>query len=41
MSHLRRRTSDRTKRLFSEMIPVKGRGIRKRIARLVPYTKAD
>ena len=40
-SHLRRRTSQRTKRLFTEMVPVKGRGIRKRITRLVPYTKAD
>jgi len=39
-SHLRRRTSKRTKRLFSEMVPVKGRGIRKRVARLAPYAKA-
>lgn len=39
-SHLRRRTPKRTKRLFSEMVPVKGRGIRKRIARLAPYNKA-
>ncbi len=36
-SHLRRRTSKRTKRLFEEMIPVKGRGIKKRIQRLAPY----
>lgn len=36
-SHLRRRTPDRTKRLFDEMIPVKGRGIKKRIKRLAPY----
>ena len=36
-SHLRRRTSKRTKRLFDEMIPVKGRGIKKRINRLAPY----
>ena len=36
-SHLRRRTSDRTKRLFDEMIPVKGRGIVKRVHRLAPY----
>jgi len=35
-SHLRRRTSDRTKALLSEMIPVKGRGIIKRIKRLAP-----
>ena len=38
-SHLRRRTSKRTKRLLTEMIPVKGRGIRKRVARLAPYLK--
>ena len=36
-SHLRRRTSKRTKRLFDEMIPVKGRGIKKRVNRLAPY----
>ena len=36
-SHLRRRTSERTKALFSEMIPVKGRGIVKRVNRLAPY----
>ncbi len=36
-SHLRRRTSKRTKRLFDEMIPVKGRGIVKRVHRLAPY----
>lgn len=35
-SHLRRRTSKRTKRLFSEMIPVKGSGLIKRIKRLAP-----
>lgn len=33
-SHLRRRTSKRTKRLFTEMIPVKGSGISKRVRRL-------
>jgi large subunit ribosomal protein L35 len=38
-SHLRRRTSKRTKRLFAEMVPVKGRGIRKRVERLAPYLK--
>jgi large subunit ribosomal protein L35 len=38
-SHLRRRTSKRTKRLFSEMIPVKGRGYKKRIKRLAPSMK--
>lgn len=37
--HLRRRTSKRTKQLFSEMIPVKGRGIVKRVHRLAPYLK--
>jgi large subunit ribosomal protein L35 len=36
-SHLRRRTSKRTKRLFQEMLPVKGRGIVKRVKRLAPY----
>jgi large subunit ribosomal protein L35 len=36
-SHLRRRTSKRTKRLFTEMLPVKGRGIVKRVQRLAPY----
>lgn len=36
-SHLRRRTSKRVKRLFTEMPPVKGRGIKKRIRRLAPY----
>lgn len=35
--HLRRRTSDRTKALLAEMIPVKGRGIVKRVKRLAPY----
>lgn len=38
-SHLRRRTSSRTKRLFDEMVPVKGRGMKKRIQRLAPYLK--
>jgi large subunit ribosomal protein L35 len=36
-SHLRRRTPKRTKRQFDEMIPVKGRGIVKRVKRLAPY----
>ena len=41
-SHLRRRTSKRAKRLFTEMLPVKGRGIVKRVQRLAPYlSKAD
>ena len=35
-SHLRRRTSDRTKALLSEMIVVKGRKFIKRIKRLAP-----
>lgn len=38
-SHLRRRTSKRTKQLFTEMIPVKGRGIVKRVHRLAPHLK--
>lgn len=36
-SHLRRRTSVRTKRLLSEMIEVKGDKIKKRIRLLAPY----
>ena len=36
-SHFRRRTSKRTKALFTEMVPVKGKGIQKRVARLAPY----
>lgn len=36
-SHLRRRTSKRTKALFTEMIPVQGRGIIQRVKRLAPY----
>lgn len=35
-SHRRRVTSKRTKRLFTEMLPVKGRGITKRVKRLAP-----
>jgi large subunit ribosomal protein L35 len=38
-SHLRRRTSDRTKSLFTEMLPVKGKSIVKRVKRLAPYLK--
>ena len=36
-SHLRRRTSKRTKALFTEMVPVKGNSIAKRVRRLAPY----
>jgi large subunit ribosomal protein L35 len=35
--HLRRHTAKRTKRLFTEMIPVQGREMKKRVARLAPY----
>ena len=35
-SHLRRRTSDRTKGLLSEMITVEGSSIIKRVKRLAP-----
>jgi large subunit ribosomal protein L35 len=35
-SHLRRRTSQRTKYKFSEMIPVQGTKIVKRVKRLAP-----
>jgi len=38
-SHLRRRTSKRTKALLSEMIPVEGENIIKRVHRLAPYLK--
>jgi len=38
-SHLRRRTSKRTKALFSEMVEVKGTKIAKRVRRLAPYLK--
>jgi large subunit ribosomal protein L35 len=38
-SHLRRRTSKRMKALLSEMIPVKGRAIIKRVKRLAPNMK--
>ena len=38
-SHLRRKTSKRTKRLFSKMIPVEGKGMVKRITRLATYMK--
>ncbi len=36
-SHLRRRTSERTKALFTEMIPVKGKKIILRVKRLAPF----
>lgn len=36
-SHLRRKTSKRTKRLFTKMVPVKGKGIAKKVKRLAPY----
>ncbi len=38
-SHLRRRTSERTKKLFTEMLPVKGKSIVQRVKRLAPYLK--
>jgi large subunit ribosomal protein L35 len=37
--HLRRRTSPRTKALLTEMIPVKGKSIIRRVKRLAPYMK--
>ena len=36
-SHFRRRTSKRTKALFTSMIPVQGKGFKKKIRRLAPY----
>jgi large subunit ribosomal protein L35 len=38
-SHLRRNTSKRVKALFTEMIPVKGRSIIRRVRRLAPTMK--
>ena len=38
-SHLRRRTPARTSAQFTEMIPVQGRKIVKRVKRLAPYLK--
>lgn len=38
-SHLRRHTSKRVKALFTEMIPVKGRSIIRRVQRLAPTMK--
>ncbi len=35
-SHLRRRTPKRTKALFTEMVPVEGENIQKRVKRLAP-----
>ena len=40
-SHLRRRTSRRTKALLSEMLPVQGEGIVRRVRRLAPYLKKN
>ena len=38
-SHLRRRTSARTKAQLAEMLPVQGSSIVKRIKRLAPYMR--
>lgn len=35
-SHLRRRTSKRVSALFTEMVPVEGEGIIRRVRRLAP-----
>ena len=40
-SHFRRRTSKRTKALLSEMIPVQGKAIIKRVLRLAPTLKSQ
>ncbi len=40
-SHLRRRTSKRSKALLSETLVVLGKGIQKRVQRLVPYLKKN
>jgi large subunit ribosomal protein L35 len=39
--HLRRHTPKRTKRLFTEMIPVEGREMKKRVMRLAPYMSKE
>lgn len=38
-AHLRRKSPGRVKALFGEMVPVKGRGLIKRIRRMAPYMK--
>lgn len=38
-AHLRRKRSRRVKALFGEMVPVKGRGLIKRIRRMAPHMK--
>ena len=38
-SHLRRRKSPRAKAQLSEMVPVSGKDIQKRVKRLAPYLK--
>ena len=40
-SHLRRRTSKRSKALLAETLVVLGEGIQKRVQRLVPYLKKN
>lgn len=40
-SHLRRNRSDRAKAELSEMIPVEGKNIQKRVKRLAPYMDKD
>jgi large subunit ribosomal protein L35 len=40
-SHLRRRTSKRSKALLSETLVVLGKGIQKRVQRLIPYLKKN
>ncbi len=39
-AHLRRKSSKRVKALFAKMVPVKGRGIIKRLRRLAPHMEA-
>jgi large subunit ribosomal protein L35 len=38
-SHLRRRTPDRTRAYFTEMVPVQGGNTIQRVKRLAPYLK--
>lgn len=35
--HLRRNTPKRTKRMFTTMVPVKGKKVQKRVRRMAPY----
>jgi large subunit ribosomal protein L35 len=40
-SHLRRKRSDRAKRMLDQTVPVEGAGIIKRVKRLAPYMEKN